>query len=97
MEKEQKIIATALMNYINDSAGEGSKEAKEIQEAWTKLVSLPIDSVEKVTQYLKDNGEDEEKYETYAFEQGIDDQVADPSRMDEDHIYTHIRRIDEAL
>lgn len=42
MNKEQsfKIVYTALMNYINDSAGKGSKEAIEIQNAYDNLIRI---------------------------------------------------------
>jgi hypothetical protein len=37
-KKALKIIHTALMSYVEDSAGAESKEAKEIQKAYDKLV-----------------------------------------------------------
>lgn len=36
-QKALKIVETALMNYVNDSAGEGSEETKEIDKAFKTI------------------------------------------------------------
>jgi hypothetical protein len=38
MKNSINIIKTALMNYVNDSSGDGSEETKEIEKAWETIV-----------------------------------------------------------
>lgn len=50
MNKEQsfKIVYTALMNYINDSAGKDSQEAIEIQNAYDTLIRIDKFNIHRI-------------------------------------------------
>jgi len=88
MENSRGIIATALMNYINDSAGEGSEEAKEITEAWASLNK----SIDEVVENMEI--EEEKHYELTMFENHGEEVDAENTPIEElsgDHIYYHIR------